>query len=208
MNRFKGMVLGFAFMAVPAIAQAQVINFDDVNGCNFPQLTNGYHGFDWNNFYVLQSANINCSYTASGYVNGLVSSPNVAYNAYGSPAQVSSANPFTFNSVYMTAAWHNGLTVVVTGYLGATQLYQQTFTLNTYAATQFVFNWSGVDKVDFTSYGGTNPGYGGDGTHVAFDDMDLNSNVTPEPATLLLLGSGLTGIGGVIRRRRQKNAEH
>jgi hypothetical protein len=39
-----------------------------------------------------------------------------------------------------------------------------------------------------------------------FDDLTV-SNVTPEPQTLLLLATGLAGIGAVIRRRRQKDIE-
>lgn len=35
---------------------------------------------------------------------------------------------------------------------------------------------------------------------------DCPTTVTPEPGTLLLLGSGLAGLGGWARRRRQRNA--
>ena len=36
-------------------------------------------------------------------------------------------------------------------------------------------------------------------------DVAMNVNVTPEPATLVLLGTGLLGIAGVVRRRRRSS---
>ena len=202
MNRLKGAVLGLAFMALPAIAQAQLINFDDLSGCGTP-VSNGYQGFNWSNFWVIQSS---CE-TASGYVNGMVSSPNVAYNSYAALATVSSANPFTFTSVYLTAAWNDGLTVTVNGYDALNNLIDNaSFTVNTSGPSYEVLNWTGVSSVNFVGAGGTPHGYSGGGTHIVFDNMLMNNaTVTPEPATLVLLATGLAGIGGIVRRRRQKN---
>jgi hypothetical protein len=225
MKRLKAAVLGVVLMALPAIAQAQTINFDDLNTspsatnpiCPVPQLPNGYHGFNWNNFYVLKGSryfdpflNLNTyCIVPGGFRNGVVSSPNVAFNGFGAPASVSSTNPFTFNSVYMTAGWNDGLNVLVQGFLGASLRYSQSLVLNTYTPRLFAPNWAGVDKVLFTSSGGTNPGYIGFGEHVVFDNMTMSPAVIPEPATLLLLGTGLglTGIGVAIRRRRRKTIE-
>jgi hypothetical protein len=39
------------------------------------------------------------------------------------------------------------------------------------------------------------------GEQVDFDDVSLTATATPEPGTLLLLGLGLTGVAGVMRRK-------
>jgi len=182
-------------------AHALTLTFDDLPG-TINSIPNGYGGFNWNNFYHLNS--VNYSPNPSGYLNGTVSSPNVAFNAFANPASLSTNNtPFTFKSVYLTGAWNNGLNILIQGFQGANQLYSQTVTVDSTAPTLFSFNWSGIDSLRFASSGGIDAGYGGGGTHFALDNLTVNTTAIPTPALL----PGLIGLGlGILRKRKAEAA--
>lgn len=47
-------------------------------------------------------------------------------------------------------------------------------------------------------------GFDHDPALTVYDNFELGATVTPEPATLVLLGSGLAGVGGALARRRRR----
>lgn len=175
-----------------AHARAEVINFDDLSDGGYgTAIPNGYHGLNWTNFYVMNTAANEALFGPSGYSDGTVSAPNVAFNGGGLEAIVSD-NSFTFNSGYFTAAWNNGLTITVDGYLGGNLVDTTSFVVNTTGPTLETFNWT-VDTLDFTSSGGTNAGYHGAGTQFALDNLTINEVApVPEPAAVLLLATLLS----------------
>lgn len=180
---------------------AETITFDDLPG-NDTVIANGYGGLNWDNFASLDPTTL--SNPSSGYTNGIVSAPNVAFNLYGNPASISSSTPFLFNSGYFTAAWNDGLAILVNGYLNGTLVDSKSFVVNTDSPTLEVFNWANIDSLTFISSGGTNVGYGGSGTHFALDNLTVNApSPVPLPGTLVLMGGGL-GVMGFFTRRKKK----
>ena len=199
----KKALLALAILALPVMAlPAQTtLTFDDI-GCGICAVPNGYGGLNWNNFYALNTT----SEPPSGYHPGTTSGQYVAFNGSGVPASVTQgSDPFAFNSGQFTAAWNDNLNLDVTGLVGGVPTYFASYILSATAPTLLTFNWANLSEVDFISSGGTqHSGYDqGSGTQFALDDLTINSSAVPEPASAALLGTGLVGLYGVIRRRRE-----
>jgi uncharacterized repeat protein (TIGR03803 family) len=137
-----------ATLSVITNAPTSLMTFDDLKGTGLP-VPDGYNGLNWNNFYYLDG--VNFSGNPSGYGAGVVSQSNVAYNAYGNPATISSAASFSLLSAYLTAAWSSNLHVEVIGYAGDTLKYDNTYTVSTNAPTFINFNYSTITMVEFIS---------------------------------------------------------
>ena len=161
---------------------------------NARAVPNGYAGFNWSTYFY--SAQVpydpNSGYDRVNRPGG----SGIAFSAWANfPISFGRATPFTFNSVWIAPAWDMGETITVKGFFGASELYTASFVADWTTPVFFAPNWSGVTDVSFA----------GSGNHLALDDITVNGqNVVPEPATMLLLATGLAGIGGAIRRRRQK----
>jgi hypothetical protein len=194
-NRLKTLSVAGMFMLAAVPLQAQVIDFEDLPAAVDP-VPNGYQGFNWNNFYTMYSG----YYTNSGYNNmdGRIG----IFNGFAGMAVTSQVGTFDFQSALIGAAWNDGLTVDVRGLLNGVELFSTALTVGTAMAQNFVFGWNGINELRFSSFGGQNAGLEGSGEHFIMDNMAFNTQqVVPEPITMLLLATGLVGIGAVRRRR-------
>jgi hypothetical protein len=203
------------FAAAFSQASATTIAFDDLPspataGSVVP---NGYAGLTWTNFYYLNGA----SKAPSGFANGVVSTPNVAFNGGGNVASVSAASPFQLVSFELTSAWDNGLIVSIVGSFNGAAIESYSAIFNTAGPTLASLNWTGISEVSFAAicFPGlcANAGFPGSGTYFALDNLTLIPSVifspivpTPLPAALPLFAGGLGVLGLVARRRKWKVA--
>ena len=198
-------VLGFILVGTGR-AGAESLTFDDIpnvtqQGIPIPQ---GYGGLNWTNFNVLDSQ---VSPLLSGYKNGTISLPNVAFNNFGNPATVLAIGevPFTLNSAYLTSAWNDGLQVEVQGFQRGILEYDQTFVVNTTAPTFINFNYQNVDQLTFMSSGGVHhDGYTLFGEQFALDNLTVNATVAEPSSLTLASAAALIGLGLVwyVRPKR------
>ena len=182
-----------------SFASPSTFGFDTLTPFTTPP--SGYAGITtWNGSF--QVVNDTCC-GASGYANGNVSPNNEIYDLGGLPAQFgANGDPtFTLDSFFVTASWNDGMNLSIIGLLNGVQVGSDNvnLTINTAGPLFASLNWAGVNEVDFVSSGGVNHGYNGSGTHFVIDDLTVNN--TPEPASMVLLGSGILAVANKLRKR-------
>lgn len=176
-------------------AGATVLTFDDLPAST---ILSTYGGLTWgqDQFQVLNASSVNPL-----IANGLVSAPNLAQVQSGAGA-ISSPASFTLSSLYISSPFMIGASITFQGFNGI-NLVDSYSTSFSNAATLVTLNWSGIDSVTITSFGGTPDPSATRFADNRFELDDVIINATPIPSALPLFAGGL-GLIGLLARSRKR----
>lgn len=154
MTKIKRMIL---VAAVAALSNASggaradtLINFDSLSAsATQSSIPNGYAGLNWSGFNVLCPGCAN--YGTTGYVYGLVSSPNEAVEVGGGGSFTSRKSAFGLVSLYLASAIDPTASVTITGYLNGVEKDMEVVSVSRYSATLISLNWSNINTVGIFS---------------------------------------------------------
>jgi len=188
------------------VASAGTYGFDNLPVATAPP--SGYAGITtWDDSFEVVARDC-CG--DSGYLFNNVSPNNEIFD-YNERAELGGRGDptFTLTSFYVGAAWNDCEDLQVVGLLDGVQVGNDNILLviSSTGPAQFVsLNWSGINEVDFSPYGGVNHGWNGIGEMFIIDDLCINGNcsvgtTTPEPPTIAMFGSGVCLCFGVLRRK-------
>jgi len=181
-----------------------VVTFDDIPTPYIETLIpNGYQGLSWGtNFSCLNAVTFTDGFGPSGYIYGMVSSSNVAYNGSASPVEIDSQGTnINFLGAYLTGAWNSNLNIEVQGYRDTNLIYDETVVASATNPTLFTFDYLDVSRLTFNSFGGQSAGFApGFGNNFVMDDFTFE--FVPEPSSLLLTCVGAVSLLAFLRRKR------
>ncbi len=213
-------------LCLPAMAAADTtLTFDDVpgyvSGASAVPLPTDYAGFTWSSsdsggyWGVINNTYYRTDSYAGGNTFNFPSNPNAIINETGpnAPAMhmvISRSTPFNLISAYF-APWtvndrdvkFGATSLTLTGWLGTSQVGAPlTFALTAGALQLQNIGFNNIDRVTIDAIGAGSAGL----SYFLMDNMVYSTGLapTPIPASVLLLGSGLVGMG-LLGWRRQRS---
>lgn len=211
-------VLGLAMSLWLSVCSAITISFDDIDTSAGDVSLDAYQGLDFSGFFAYGSVP-----GFPGFDSGIVSPGNAAFTG-GEISSGDSIVPvtgsirggslFNFNSAFLGAGFYDNLAITVNGLRDGAVLFSQTVAGNTSAAQQFLFGFTGIDQLTFSSAVSGSPidpfqcGLF-NCTQLTLDDLSIDFIAAPpapmevpEPSAAGLVLLGIAVLAGARRLRR------
>src|ERR1022692_4334194 len=199
MNKFQKIVvvgLAVALSATAAFGASVVVNFDNLN--NGDVITNQYAGVTFSS----TSGNVNYvttqpqyqstppNFLCSGPANGGIDCAQETFLNFSSPVNDLNFDAMGVNDVGVVAlidVYTNGVFNSTVPLIGNSQGFA-----SDHVDLSGFSNITEIRLYDITDAGG-----------IGWDTFryDQNQGTTPEPGTLVMFGSGIIGLGGILRRK-------
>ena len=209
MHKTKSLLLSLLFslgISSAICTQAAVITFDDLPETDIGSISAGYSSFNWGDSFLTNVAYAHKdAIPGTGFETGVVSGNYAAFNFLATTSVINTIGGelFDFNGAYLTAAWHDGLNIEITGFLDNLALFTQTIVVNTNAAQWFDFDFAGINSLSLRAWGGVSIDPNNGGEFFVMDNFTYNESTSvPESSPLILLLLGIAAV--VLGRKTQK----